>query len=118
MPVLFARNEEEADRYRALLEGEGIPVVVADRGKRAGFRFAGTPLLVPEEFHERASEIIATRDALDADDWDEEEEDDDLFDDDEDDEDEDDDEEEEDDDDFLPDDDGLDDDEGFDETDD
>ena len=97
VPVLFAADAEEASRYVTILAGSGINAIVGPSGGR---RSAGTPLLVAEEHQERASELIASCDALAADDWD----DDDEYEDD-DDEEEDEDEDDDDDDDYLPDDD-------------
>lgn len=111
VPVLFTSNGEEAARYRLYLQEIGIPVVIGACIQKDHRGFGGTPLLVPEEYYDRASELIASSDAIAADDWD----DDPVEDDDEDDDDEDDDDEDEDDedDDITPDDDADKDEEPF-----
>ncbi|UCE61612.1 MAG: hypothetical protein JSU63_07660 [Phycisphaerales bacterium] len=88
-PLLFAGSGEQASRYCSALEDVNIPVVIGDHKGKAT-KGLGMPLLVPESFHEHASEIISSLDLFDSDY---------EFDD------EDDDEDEDDDDDFLADDD-------------
>lgn len=101
LPVVFARNLDEAQTYGSVLAALDIPVWIGGGGLGRGARGAepGASILVPESCHARACEIIASHDAAHA--VDEEEDDDTFYDDDEDDEDVDD--EEEDDDDLLED---------------
>jgi hypothetical protein len=81
-PLLFAGSREQASRYCSALEEVNIPVLIGDHGGKATKGF-GMPILVPESFHERASEIIASLDLFDADyefdEEDDEDEDDDDF---------------------------------------
>ena len=63
VPVVFAQDQTEADRYRGLLEAVGIPAVVERAGGEAELCLAagGIVLLrVPEHLHDTASEIVAS----------------------------------------------------------
>jgi len=73
VPVVFARDVDEAEQYRQLLEDHDIPVITAEdeeldeaepaSGRRHPRR--GIPILVPEALLDEASEIIAERDDSD-----------------------------------------------------
>ncbi|MFP4053153.1 MAG: hypothetical protein ACLFV7_04740 [Phycisphaerae bacterium] len=92
VPAVFARNEEDAEKYREILEDHDIPVVLSDETgpqdpdeeepavpRRNMTR--GVAVMVPDALLDEASEIIADRE-----DTEEFEEDDELFDDEEEDE--------------------------------
>ncbi len=70
MAVLFARDREEAQIYRTVLEDLHIPALVGDQPASAG-----VPVLVPESFQERAAELIATHDAVNDGGWEDDEDD-------------------------------------------
>jgi hypothetical protein len=65
VPVVFARSEEEAERYRQILEDHDIEVVVGleEAEGRVHEEMAnasrGQPVLVPENLLDEAEEIIA-----------------------------------------------------------
>ena len=69
VPVIYARDEEDADQYRQLLEDHGIDVVLGDEDWEGlavdeldpGGSSQGLPVLVHETFLEEAAEIIADR---------------------------------------------------------
>ena len=111
VPVWFVRNSDEAVRYCAVLDAASIPAVVGERVVRGGASPEGAltvlPILVPEESHEQASEVIVHLEMTGADTPGDDPLDDDCDDDDGDDDDLDDD--PDDDDDPLPDDDDFDD---------
>ena len=107
VPAVFARNMEEAEEYRELLNEHDIPAMVGSQDEeenapRRGMT-RGVPVLVPEVLLDEASEIIADleeeQDEFDEDEEEteeeeeiedeEEEEDEDIFDDEEEEEDED-----------------------------
>ncbi|MFQ5591738.1 MAG: hypothetical protein ACE5HE_11280 [Phycisphaerae bacterium] len=79
-PVLFARSNEEATRFCALLEGVDIPALVGDDAD-VRLRSLGVPVLVPESLHEWSSEVLSAAEAVYSDDDvdDEEDEDEDDF---------------------------------------
>jgi len=94
VPVTFAGDHEHAERLRGVLEQQNIPALAESlTGEEdiATVLGRGTPVLVPEHMHDRASDVIAADERENAatvvgsDDDDEEEEE--FFDDDEDDED-------------------------------
>lgn len=124
VPVTFARDHESAAHLRSMLEQQNVPALVDDLSAAEDV-FAvlgrGVPILVPEQMHERASEIVAELEGGVADPAciaDDDDEDGDYYDDDDDDDDV---EEDDDDDDDLDDDDEEDDedlDEDFDDLDD
>ena len=58
--VVFARNQDRAARYRAMLEEVGIPAMVADQAESGPGRIGGMSISVPGCFREQASEIIAS----------------------------------------------------------
>lgn len=68
VPAVFARNLEDAERYREVLEDHDIPAVVGDpedaesapRRGRSGMTH-GVAILVPDALLDEASEIIADR---------------------------------------------------------
>lgn len=131
VPVVFAKNEEEAEQIKMLLEENAIPILVEDDGfglTGVPALRRGIPLLVPDELLEEASGLVADKkrrltdadvrfdmdedeeydedyDDLDDEDEEDEDEDEDEDDEDEDDEDDDDDDEDEDEDEDLDDDD-------------
>jgi hypothetical protein len=119
VPVVFASDLESAEDYRALLERYNIPALIDDETGCEHTYTAlgrGVPVLVPDQMHDRASEVLAGGDSelpvwCASDDDVDEEDDDDYYDDDDDDADDEDDEDEDDDDDDF-------DDEGFDDLDD
>ncbi len=89
IPAVYARNEEDAEKYCALLEDHDIPVMVGHLaqetpGRGASSMSRSVPILVPEEFLDEASEIIAdsedTQDFLDEEELEDEEEEDEEFD--------------------------------------
>jgi len=62
VPVLMANDKREARFYKALLEGNNIPVVLeSERGQDAiyGAFARAVPILVPENLHDRASHLVA-----------------------------------------------------------
>jgi hypothetical protein len=64
IPAVYARNEDDAEKYCALLEDHDIPVMVGreteeDSGARSSSISRSVPILVPEAFLDEASEIIA-----------------------------------------------------------
>jgi hypothetical protein len=60
VPVYFARDPQEAGQLRTLFEQHDVPVLLDD-GMDGEYLTAGrgVPVLVPEELHERASELLA-----------------------------------------------------------
>lgn len=62
VPVWFVSNSDEAVRYCAVLDAASIPAVVGERVVRGGASPAAAqtvlPILVPEDSHEQASEVI------------------------------------------------------------
>jgi len=85
VPVTFAVHREEAEHVLALLERHHVPGMIDSdsNGELLRGLERGVPVLVPEQMHELATEIIAARD--DDDDMDDDdlyEDDDDLDDDD------------------------------------
>ncbi|HUU82932.1 MAG TPA: hypothetical protein VM243_05445 [Phycisphaerae bacterium] len=61
VPVVFAENLAEAERYRDLLESVGIPVLVERPGADAHLRLlvsGAVPVRVPEHLHDVASEVV------------------------------------------------------------
>jgi hypothetical protein len=76
VPVVYARSEDDAEKYRQLLEDHDIPALIDDesededeqqKGKakrRRGLRH-GVPILVPEAMLDEASEVIADREDFD-----------------------------------------------------
>ena len=75
VPAVFARNAEDAEEYRELLEDHDIPAIigvddeeekesVGRAGRRRGLSH-GVPVLVPEALLDEASEIIADREEND-----------------------------------------------------
>ena len=95
VPVLFARNVDEADEYCELLSDHDIPARAgtdeelledADPDQRAANRRGmthGVPVLVPESLLDEASEVIADREDIsdfdDEEDLEDEEDDDEEF---------------------------------------
>ncbi len=74
--LLFARSPQEAGRYCEVLEASGVPAVIGDRVQEMQEKGddtgpAGFPVLVPETLDERASETIASLDAISSDNRDE-----------------------------------------------
>lgn len=75
VPAVFARDIDEAEEYRQLLEDHDIPAVVAtddDLGGPAGQKNGqrpsmtrGVPVMVPESLLDEAGEVIADREDLD-----------------------------------------------------
>jgi len=72
VPVVFARDADEAEEYRQLLDDHDIPVIAGDDEgdeddahppRRLLGR--GIPILVPEPLLDEASEIIADMDETD-----------------------------------------------------
>ena len=69
VPVVYARDEEDADQYRQLLEDHDIEVVLGDEDWEGlavdeldpGGSRQGLPVLVHATFLEEATEIIADR---------------------------------------------------------
>lgn len=73
VPVVYARLEEDVERYCQLLEDHGIPARVGDEEEiedeldeaegelRRSTVSHGVPILVPEEMLDDASEVIADR---------------------------------------------------------
>lgn len=74
VPAVFARNAEDAEEYRELLEDHDIPAIIGideeeeeslgRAGRRRGLSH-GVPVLVPEALLDEASEIIADREEND-----------------------------------------------------
>jgi hypothetical protein len=73
VPAVFARNEEDAEKYRKLLEDHDIEAVVGydelenhlDTNVVSGGVAHGLPVLVLESLLDEASQIIADREDLD-----------------------------------------------------
>ncbi len=71
--VMFARNGEDAERYRELLEDHGVPAIIGqehapqalDDSPPRPSMTRGVEVMVPEELLDEASEIIADREDLD-----------------------------------------------------
>jgi len=65
VPVVVARSLDEAEIYRELLDEHDIPVIVGSKDEEGGRKSKrkgishGVQILVPEEFLDEASEIIA-----------------------------------------------------------
>ena len=81
VPAVFAKNADEAEQYRELLEDNDIPAMIGDpdelddaapspRRRRIS---RGVPVLVPEALLDEASEVIAENNSTD-DEYEEEEE--------------------------------------------
>ena len=88
VPAVFARDAEEAERYRTLLESGEIPSQIGDAAELRGTYTSlsrSIPVRVPELYHDQATELIAAyenalacnaghddEDNDDDDDWDDE----------------------------------------------
>ena len=64
VPAVYARSEEDAEKYCALLEDHDIPVMLGgqkneDEAEASASITRSVPILVPEAFLDEASEIIA-----------------------------------------------------------
>lgn len=62
VPVVFAEDLSDAERYRGLLETVSIPAVIELPGDDAPPRLSiggAVPVRVPEDLHDAASEVVA-----------------------------------------------------------
>ncbi len=57
--LVHAANQAEAELFKTELEAHGIPAVLEGEGSSLAGIGAGVPVLVPEEFADRAAELIA-----------------------------------------------------------
>jgi len=74
VPAVFARSEEDAEKYRVLLDDHDIPACIGDEGVPDGkdaketppsSMTRGVPVMVPEPLLDEASEVIADFENLD-----------------------------------------------------
>ena len=73
VPVVFARDGDEAEEYRQLLEDHDIPVIAGHEDEdeedpspaSQSLSGRGVPILVPEPLLDEASEIIADMEGTD-----------------------------------------------------
>ena len=70
VPLMFARNLAEAEFYKSLLEGRGVPVLIEDENTESiGLpdMGRGVPVLVADEYLSKAKEILEQRSIADED---------------------------------------------------
>jgi hypothetical protein len=62
--VTFAENMEQAKEYETLLEANGIPVTIKEKGDVADDT-KGIAIMVPEDYLDEAHVVIESQDAYD-----------------------------------------------------